>query len=131
MIDELSIKNASLSIPFSPLNNEYTAIVGKEVDTLEFIYSADSSFTVVINNNHDLQNNSVVELIVSDGENKASYHFQILKEEEEQTKTTFLEKKEEEQISFLKEYKNYIVPFFCILLILFSYRLLFHKKKII
>lgn len=129
-LEDLSIKNGTLSIPFDPLNNEYTISLEKEEYHVEFDYKVEEGIAVFIKDNHDLENNSLVILSLTDEKNVVEYHFQILKEEEETTTDVFLS---EEPIpikfSFMYEYKIYIIPSVCLLCLFIVFKLLFHKKK--
>lgn len=129
-LENLTIKNGSLSIPFDKLNNEYTVVLDKEEYQLDLEYEVDNSITVFVKDNHDLMNNSVVTISLTDEKNIVEYHLQILKEEEEVTTNVFLEEKPISlETSFMYEYKIYIIPAVCFLLLFITFKLLFPKKK--
>ena len=128
-LNHLVIENGELSLPFDPLNTSYTISLEKDIDKINFVYEVDNDIEVTIENNQDLQNNSVVVLSLTNKEDTIFYTFHILKEEEESTNTVFLEEKEEENTNFMMQYKNSIIPISCFILILISYKILFFHKK--
>lgn len=129
-LENLTIKNGSLSIPFDKLNNEYTVILDKEEYQLDLEYEVDNDITVFVKDNHDLMNNSVVTISLTDEKNIVEYHLQILKEEEEVTTNVFLEEKPISlETSFMYEYKIYIIPAVCLFMLFLTFKLLFPKKK--
>lgn len=128
-LDELSIKNGELSIPFDPLNNEYTISLEKEEYNVEFDYKVEENIAVFIKDNHDLENNAIVTISLTDEKNVVEYHFQILKEEESVEQTVFQEVIKEQEFNFMFECKNYIIPISCLVLIFIVFKILFHKHK--
>lgn len=129
-LESLTIKNGTLSIPFEPLNNEYTVLLDREVEELALEYKVDEKITVLVSNNENLKNNSVVTITLTQEKDTVEYHLQILKEEEEEIASVFLEQKPMPiETNFMFEYKNYIIPAVCFLLILIVFKILFHKKR--
>ena len=129
VLSELNILNGEISPKFEPLNNSYTIILDKDVYNVEFDYKKDDDIEIEIVNNFDLENNSSVEIVLRYEKNVVKYHFQILKEVEENINLTFLETNDIVENNFMFEYKNYIIPSTCIILIVMVNRILFHKKK--
>lgn len=130
ILESLTIKNGTLSIPFEKLNNEYTVILDKEEYQLDLEYEVDPSITVFVKDNHDLMNNSLVTISLTDEKNIVEYHLQILKEEEEATTNVFLEDNPVSlETSFMYQYKIYIIPTVCLLLLFLTFKILFPKKK--
>lgn len=130
ILESLTIKNGTLSIPFEKLNNEYTVILDKEEYQLDLEYEVDPSITVIVKDNHDLMNNSLVTISLTDEKNIVEYHLQILKEEEEATTNVFLEDNPVSlETSFMYQYKIYIIPTVCLLLLFLTFKILFPKKK--
>lgn len=132
-LNELIIKNGELSIPFEPLNNEYTVTLPKEEYHIELEYKVEEGVVVSVLDNYDLENNAVVTLFLTDQENQTEYHLHILKEEEEATQTTFSEGTEKQE-GFMFQYKNYVIPSSCFILLFIVFKILFpkkHKKRII
>lgn len=128
-IEELTILNGEISPSFEPLNNEYTVSLAKEEYTIEMDYQVLDGITVSVMDNFDLENNSVVTLILTKEKEKIEYHLHILKEEEEKTLETFYEEKIEVKNDFMYTYKIYIIPTICLFLIGLVYKSLFHKHK--
>ncbi len=131
-LEELTILNGELSLPFDALNNEYTVLLDKNEYSIEFDYKVKEDITVSVINNYDLENNATVTIFLSEGEETSEYHLHILKEEE-QTIPTFHEETINTNETFMYQYKMYVIPTVCLLFIFISYKILFkkHKKKII
>lgn len=127
-LEELEVKNGSLSTLFDPLNNEYTILLGKEEYNVHFSYKVAENVEVLVENNYDLENNSVVTIFLSDTKSRVEYHFQILKEESDEV-AVFEEITPPENSGFLYTYKNYVIPSSCFFLIGFVFKILFKHKK--
>ena len=89
----------------------------------------EQDYTVQVINNYDLENNSIVFLELIRGEEKASYVFHILKEVEEEVQTVFNEEVNE-PTPLMYEYKIFVIPVVCFILIFIVYKIVFrHHKK--
>lgn len=132
VLKDLIVKNGELSLPFEKYNTEYTVTLEETEFNIDFDYKVEEGVTVAINNNHDLENNSVVTLTLTKDENSVNYKFHVLKESEENI-TVFNENVAEVNNNFMYRYRIYIIPSICFILILIIYKILFrkHKKKII
>lgn len=132
LLEQLEIANGELSLEFEPYNTEYTVTLEETEFHIEFDYKVEEGIVVAINNNHDLENNSIVTLTLSKEGNQLDYHFHILKNEAEDVATFNLET-EEVNNNFMFKYKLYIIPSVCFILIWIIYKILFrkHKKRII
>ncbi len=128
ILQELTVKNGKLSIPFESLNNEYTVLLEKEETNLELDYKVDDKVQVLIKDNFDLKNNSVVTILLKENKKEVEYHLQILKEDEEEIKEVFLEEKAPTKMNIMFAYKNYIIPSVCFVFIFIFWKILFHKK---
>ena len=128
-LNSLEIKNGEFSLPFDPLNNFYTIILEEDVESIDFAYEVDNEIEVHIENNKNLQNNSIVHLQLKRQEETVAYTFQILKEETDETQPVFLEEKEEVPENFMYQYKTTIIPLICFVLLLLSYKIIFYHKK--
>ena len=131
-LDELKIKDAILSPVFDQLTNDYTAIVGSDIEDLEITtITEDPSATVQIKGDKDLQfgeNTVTITVTSSDGENKQVYTIVVTKEEKEQktTKkvtTTKVNKKKDNKWLII------ILSIVALLIIIGSFILIFKKKK--
>lgn len=131
-LEELKVKNGELSLPFDSLNNIYTVTLEKDIYSLEFDYKVDENILVFIENNYDLENNSIVTLNLKKEEESGTYYFHILKEEEEVV-NVFNEEQESPKENIMYAYKIFIIPTICLILIYITYKIIFrkHKKKII
>ena len=132
LINELEVLNGELSPYFDKYNTEYTIILENSEFNVDFNYKVEEGIIVSVNNNHDLENDSVVTLTISENEEKLDYNFHILKSINEST-IAFSDSVKMEENNFMFKYKLYIIPSICILLIFICYKILFrkHKKKII
>ena len=128
-LESLTILNGEISPGFESLNNEYTVALPKEEYDIELEFGVKSGITVDVINNHDLENNSVVTLVLKEEKNKVEYHLHILKDEEE-TVSTFKEEIEVMPNPFIYTYKIYIIPATCFFLLFLVFKVLFpHHKK--
>ncbi len=127
-LEELQIKNGELSPNFDSLNNEYTVTLPKEEYNIEMEYKVEDGITVSAMDNFDLTNNATVTLLLIKEKEKVEYHLHILKEEEENTLVTFKEEKNPLEENFMFQYKIFIIPTSCFILILFAYKCIFRKK---
>ena len=82
-LKDLQIKNGELSLPFDPYNTEYTVTLDNEEFQIYFDYQVEDDYVVTVENNLDLENDSLVTLNVSKGEEHLLYHFYVLKNNEE------------------------------------------------
>lgn len=128
LLKELEIKNGELSLPFDAYNTEYTVSLEADIFQLDFSYQVEEAITVAINNNFDLENDSIVTLTVSQNGKKLDYHFHILKENSEVVSVFTTPKVEKEQ-NFMYLYKQYIIPIICFLLIFLCYKIIFFKHS--
>lgn len=128
-LNALEIKNGKLSLPFDSLNNLYTITLEEDVESVDFVYEVDNEVEVHIENNENLQNNSIVTLQLIHDTDTIEYTFQILKEETEEMRPVFLEEKEEVPTNFMFQYKTMVIPLTCLILLLLSYKIIFYHKK--
>lgn len=128
VLKNLQIKNGELSLPFDPYNTEYTVTLKESDFKIDFDYVADQDITVAIDNNTDLENDSVVTLTILKENEKLDYHFHVLKNSDETIKV-FTTPKVEEKESFMFKYKQYVIPSGCLFLIFLIFKILFVRKK--
>lgn len=132
VINDLNITNGILSLPFDPLNTEYTVTLEEIEYNLDLYYKVDNETTVSVLDNHDLENNSLVTVTISKDDKKLDYHFHILKKEN--AVNVFNEINEDViNDSFMFKYKAIVIPSISLLLIIIIHKIIFrkHKKKII
>ncbi len=128
VIDKLEILNGELSPNFDIYNTEYSVILEDSEFNIEFNYQVEEGVIVSVNNNHDLENDSIVTLTISKNEEKIDYNFHILKNITKNT-IAFKESVNNEENNFMFKYKIYIIPGCCLFLIFIIYKILFHKRK--
>jgi hypothetical protein len=127
-LDELEINNGEISIPFTKYNNSYTITLASDIYSVEFDYKVSSDILVTINNNYDLENNSIVYITLEDSDCKINYYFHILKDSEEES-LVFLEDQEVIDEGFMFKYKIYVIPISCLILIFICYKIIYRKSK--
>ncbi len=127
-LKNLQIKNGELSLPFDKYNTEYTITLDDSTFQVDFNYEVEEGVTVAVNNNQDLENDSMVTLSVIKDKDQLDYHFYILKNSNEVVSSAPVMEPEIKN-KFIYENKQYIIPSVCLLLIILCHRLLFHKKK--
>ncbi len=132
-LNDLKILNGVLSLPFDSLNTEYTVELAETEFQIDFDYKVSEDVTVSVMDNYDLENDSIVTLILSKDDKKLEYHFHVLKDEAVSTFHYDLENGSEQTDHFMYKYKLYIIPSVCLFLIIIVHKILFrkHKKKII
>ncbi len=130
MLKDLKILNGNLDLTFNPLNTIYTITVSSEVNSLEIEYELEENTSIsVFGNALEYGTNEVV-LTVYNDEEMESYYIYVYREEVTETM------QEIENLSALniekKEVSEYAAPgisVICFLIILFSFVLLFKKRK--
>ena len=127
LLEELQIHNGEISLAFDPYNTEYTVTLEDDVFTLDLDYRVEEGTTVAVNNNFDLANDSVVTISVTKENKQLDYHLHILKIENDMA--TFATPKKEENQNFMFTYKQYIIPACWLVLVIFCYKIIFHKRK--
>lgn len=126
-LDTLEIKNGTLSLAYDKYNTQYTVEIAKDVYSLDIEYSKENDYVVTINNNHDLQNDSLVTISLSNNQDQVTYELHILKDEEE-TIEVFNEIPKDES-NFMYTHKIYLIPLVIIILIFILFKIFFPKHK--
>ena len=127
-LDSLEIKNGELSLPFDRYNTQYTVSIAKDINVLDIVYNVSKGIDVEIWDNHDLQNDSMSTISLTEDSNNVKYELHILKEDEE-VAPVFFEPNNDSQNNFMYKYKIFIIPPICIFLILLLFKILFLRKK--
>lgn len=130
MLINLEIKNGEMSLEFDPLNTIYTISVTSDVKALELDYElAESSRIEIIGNTLKEGVNEVV-LNVSNDKEEIKYTLYVYKEK---VKTASSNITEVVPVELPREEMPYYVPAgiagVCFLVILFTFTLLFKKRK--
>lgn len=135
ILQELTIENGTLSPDFDKYNNEYSVEIEKDIFALDIKYKVEEGNTIAINNNFDLENESIVTITVTKDKKNSDYHLHIMKEEDSEIATFQEVKNEVAKESFMTKYRIVIIPTICLLILISTFKLLFlkskHKRKII
>ena len=135
-LSDIKIKDVELSPKFDSMTNDYTAIVGLDVEKLEIdVIAEDPDAKVVIKGNDELvegENTITVTVTSSDGENKQVYSIIVTKEEIEDETTD--EEDKEVVVKPVEKKKNnlwliVIISVLAIGAITTTAILIFRKKK--
>lgn len=130
MLINLFVLDYQISPSFDPLNNLYTVTISEEVERLIISYEAEDDCIVNIIGNENLsigENNIYIEVIQDNKIN--TYTIVAIKEE---TAEVIGFEDFYEPIEVTKEAPTYTAPaiaIVCFLIILFTYGLLFSRKK--
>lgn len=131
MLEDLKILNGELSLKYDPLNTIYTVNINEEANALELEYRLEDNAKISVVGNENLHYglNEVV-LTVYKEDLSESYYLYVYKEKETMvlssdnlSQSLNVEKQE------LWEYAIPVISVTCFLIILFTFCLLFHKKK--
>lgn len=129
MLQNLEITNGELSPKFDSYTNIYSVNVASDVTSLSINYIAEEGYTVNIYGNTDFSSGENIVTLEVIGETKNTYTLLVNKEEVETVSNFELTY---QPLEVKKEVPGYIAPLIsicCFLIILFTYTLLFHKKK--
>lgn len=131
MLEDLKILNGELSLKYDSLNTIYTVNINEEVNALELEYrlAENVKISIIGNENLHIGLNEVV-LTVYKEDLSESYYLYVYKEKEAMaissnnlSQSLNIEKEE------LWEYAVPVISSICFLVILFTFCLLFSKKK--
>jgi len=129
MLEDLKILNGELSLKFDSLNTIYTINVAEDIESLELEYRLkdNTNISIIGNDNFQLGINEVVITVYND-EASVSYYLYVYKENTSTVfaPTSYSSKKEVEE---LWEYAVPVISTTCFLIILFTFCLLFRKKR--
>lgn len=128
LINELKIKNATISPKFDQYNNYYSVTIDENTDKLDFEYDFNKDkYEVKITNNENLVENKLIYVTVYNKESKEknTYIFKIYLEEVITTVKTV--DNEEDTGKKDKKTTNYapVIGTVCFLLIIFVYYVIF------
>lgn len=129
MLQNLEIINGELSPEFNCYTNTYTVNVTNDVTSLLLNYIAEEGYAVnVLGNSNFISGENIVSIEVI-GENRNNYTLIVNKEEVETVSNFDLTYQPLEVKKEVPEYVAPLISICCFLIILFTYTLLFHKKK--
>lgn len=131
MLEKLEVLNGKMSLEFDTLNSKYTVFINEDVNELILNYELRDDAAIIIENNYNLNDGSVVTLLVSDGKKTTSYLINVYKNKTEKVDNS-ISNLIDLEINTKKEVSDYAGPGIasvCFVLILFLFVLLFHKRK--
>ena len=131
MLQDLKILNGDLSLKFDPLNTKYTITMTSNDNYLKLEYKIAETDTIsVIGNNLTKDYNEVI-ITVYNEEKSMNYYLYVYKEETSEVNVNINELVNVET-PIKEEITEYAIPTIssiCFLIILFSFVILFRKKK--
>ena len=131
MLLDLEVLNGKMSLKFDKYVNTYTIEIEDDVNFLDIKYKIDEKDTIKILNNENLVGGlNYVFIEVTHENEKNMYTLEVYKNE---TKNVFHEVEitpSDETPEKMPEYVPIVIISVVVLVILFTYWLLFHKKKV-
>lgn len=131
MLQSLTVLNGELTPSFEEYNDTYTVQVNSDVFSLELDYTVTESANVNIYGNENFvegENKVLIEVMDSEG-NLTEYNLSVMKKKVQTTNNIL---KEPIPVEVKKELPGYVAPLIaliCFTLILFTFWLLFLKRK--
>jgi len=130
MLEELTLKNGTLSPVFDPLNTKYTVMMNNSQDIiLDFTYKISNDATITIRGNNLTQDDNKIIITVANDFEAMNYELLVYKPIDPVVNT---------DINFValnttkKEISSYVLPCIsssCFIIILITFVLLFSKSK--
>lgn len=131
MLLDLEVLNGNMSLKFDKYVNTYTIEIESNVNFLDIKYKIDEKDTIKILNNENLIGGlNYVFIEVTHENEKNMYTLEVYKNE---TKNVFHEVEitpSDDTPEKMPEYVPVVIISVVVLVILFTHRLLFHKKKV-
>lgn len=131
MLQSLEILNGEMTPKFDMYNNTYSINVKNDVDFLMINYTADEGYEVeFLNNSNFIEGENIVYIELIKEEDHNIYTLLVNKEKSETVSTIDINY---EPVEVVKELPDFVAPLIavsCFLVILFTFSLLFSKKKV-
>ena len=129
MLEDLEVLNGEMDLEFSSLIDYYTVSVGNDVYSLNLNYKLSDSATLNIRNNESLQEgNNYVYLDVYEGNEVNTYTLEVYKEVLKKT-MEIVDDTSKVEVKSVPVYTKYLLIFAGLIVILFTYKILFRKGK--
>lgn len=129
MLEDLEVLNGEMDLEFSSLIDYYTVSVGNDVYSLNLNYKLSDSATLNIRNNESLQEgNNYVYLDVYEGNKVNTYTLEVYKEVLKKT-MEIVDDTSKVEVKSVPVYTKYLLIFAGLIVILFTYKILFKKGK--
>ena len=129
MLEDLEVLNGEMDLEFSSLINYYTVSVGNDVYSLNLNYKLSDNATLNIRNNESLQEgNNYVYLDVYEGNKVSTYTLEVYKEVLKKT-MEIVDDTSKVEVKSVPVYTKYLLIFAGLIVILFTYKILFRKGK--
>lgn len=129
MLEDLEVLNGEMDLEFSSLIDYYTVSVGNDVYSLNLNYKLSDSATLNIRNNESLQEgNNYVYLDVYEGNKVNTYTLEVYKEVLKKT-MEIVDDTSKVEVKSVPVYTKYLLIFAGLIVILFTYKILFRKGK--
>lgn len=129
MLEDLEVLNGEMDLEFSSLIDYYTVSVGNDVYSLNLNYKLSDNATLNIRNNESLQEgNNYVYLDVYEGNKVNTYTLEVYKEVLKKT-MEIVDDTSKVEVKSVSVYTKYLLIFAGLIVILFTYKILFRKGK--
>lgn len=129
MLEDLEVLNGEMDLEFCSLIDYYTVSVGNDVYSLNLNYKLSDSATLNIRNNESLQEgNNYVYLDVYEGNEVNTYTLEVYKEVLKKT-MEIVDDTSKVEVKSVPVYTKYLLIFAGLIVILFTYKILFKKGK--
>lgn len=129
MLEDLEVLNGEMDLEFSSLIDYYTVSVGNDVYSLNLNYKLSDNATLNIRNNESLQEgNNYVYLDVYEGNKVNTYTLEVYKEVLKKT-MEIVDDTSKVEVKSVPVYTKYLLIFAGLIVILFTYKILFRKGK--
>ncbi len=129
MLEDLEVLNGEMDLEFSSLIDYYTVSVGNDVYSLNLNYKLSDNATLNIRNNESLQEGSnYVYLDVYEGNKVNTYTLEVYKEVLKKT-MEIVDDTSKVEVKSVPVYTKYLLIFAGLIVILFTYKILFRKGK--
>lgn len=129
MLEDLEVLNGEMDLEFSSLIDYYTVSVGNDVYSLNLNYKLSDNATLNIRNNESLQEgNNYVYLDVYEGNEVNTYTLEVYKEVLKKT-MEIVDDTSKVEVKSVPVYTKYLLIFAGLIVILFTYKILFRKGK--
>lgn len=129
MLKDLEVLNGEMSLQFDSLIDYYTVSVANEVSSLNLNYTLSDNATLNIRNNENFQEGiNYVYLDVYEDNEINTYTLEVYREVVKKT-LEIVDDTSKVEIKSVPVYTKYLLIFAGLIVILFTYKILFGKRK--
>lgn len=129
MLEDLEVLNGEMSLQFDSLIDYYTVSIESEVSSLNLNYKLSDNATLNVRNNENLQEGiNYVYLDVYEDSKVSTYTLEVYKEVLKKT-LEIVDDTSKVEVKSVPVYTKYLLIFAGLIVILFTYKILFGKRK--